>query len=53
MKGGKIVVNFDCYMEIIYWSVRSSSRMRWDERRFIAILASYEFYFITVHDNLV
>ena len=53
MKGGKIVVNLDCYMEIIYWSVRASSRMRWDERRLIAIIASYEFHLIRVHDNLV
>ena len=49
---GKIYV---ANMDLIYWSVRSSSRIRGDRVKDvgIVILASCEYHFIRVYENLV
>ena len=61
---GKKLTSFQVAdMEIIYWSVRSSSRWGGDRIKVrdgvkgwmggIVILASYKFYFMRVDDDLV
>ena len=40
-------------MILIYWSVRSSSMMRWDAVNWVNEEASYEHHFIRVHETLV
>ena len=58
MTGGKMSsMSYVANMELIYWSIRSSSRrvvngIKWVDGCII-ILGNFELYLISIHENLV